>query len=294
MSVTVATMEVGQPVEGVFAVRAKERRLSRQGTPFLALTVADATGAIAGYVFDQADFFDGQFAVGDRVRIAGQVMARSGRPAIRIRHLRPAADEVPAEDLLPRSHREPEELLGFAEVLTTEIADPSYRQVVSGIFTDRSLADGWLSGPCTRSGHHAYRGGLLEHTVGVASLAQTLCQWHPRLDPDLLVSAALVHDVGHIRGWRMGATFELTEEGRMLGHVAIGQEIIDAAARRVHLPDARRLALLHVTGWHHGPPAGQHANSGSPEALALMRINSLETQVKSRLEGSGPVEDSLA
>lgn len=294
MSVTVATMEVGQPVEGVFAVRSKERRLSRQGTAYLAVTLADATGAIAAYVFEQADFFGEQFSVGDRIRVAGQVIARSGRPALRIRHLRPAADEVAAEELLPRSHREPEELMGFAEVLTTEIADAGYRDLVTAVFSDAALAPGWLSAPCTRSGHHAYRGGLLEHTVGVASLAQTLTQWHPRLDPDLLVAAALVHDVGHIRGWRLGATFELTDEGRMLGHVAIGHEIIDAAARRRHLAEARRLALLHVVGWHHGPPAGQPIHSGSPEALALMRINALETQVKSRLEGNGPIEDSLA
>ncbi len=294
MSTTVATMEVGQPVEGVFAVRSKERRLSRQGSAYLAVTLADATGAIAGYVFDQADFFDGQFAAGDRVRVAGQVIARGGRPALRIRHLRPAADEVAAEDLLPRSHREPDELMGFAEVLATEIADPGYRGLVSAVFSDPALADGWLAAPCTRSGHHAYRGGLLEHTVGVASLAQTLCQWHPRLNPDLLVAAALMHDVGHIRGWHLGATFELTEEGRMLGHVAIGHEILDAAARTARVSDEKRLALLHVVGWHHGPPAGRHVGSGSPEALALLRINSLEAQVKSRLEGTGPIEDALA
>lgn len=294
MSVTIATLEVGQPVEGVFAVRSKERRLSRQGTPFLAVTLADATGAVAGYVFDQADFFDGQFASGDRVRVAGQVISRGGRPAIRIRHLRSAADEVAAEDLLPRSHREPDELMGFAEVLTTEIADRNYQQVTQAVLTDRALADGWLSAPCTRSGHHAYRGGLIEHTVGVASLAQTLCQWHPRLNPDLLVAAAIIHDVGHIRAWRLGATFELTDEGRMLGHVTIGHELVDGIARRLRVPEAKRLALLHVMGWHHGPPTGQNPSGGSPEALALMRINGLETQIKSRLEGSGPVEDALA
>lgn len=294
MSTTVATMEVGQPVEGVFAVRSKDRRLSRQGSAYLAVTLADATGAIAGYVFDQADFFDGQFAVGDRVRVAGQVIARSGKPALRIRHLRPAADEVAAEDLLPRSHREPEELMGFAEVLTSEVADPDYRAVVTAVFADPALAEGWLSAPCTRSGHHAYRGGLLEYTVGVASLAQALCQWHPRLNPDLLVAAALVHGVGHIREWRMGATFELTEEGRLLGYGAIGHEIVDGAARRTHMPEAKRLALLHVVGWHQGPPAGRQTQSASPEALALMRITALETQVKSRLEGGGPVDDALA
>jgi 3'-5' exoribonuclease len=100
-----------------------------------------------------------------------------------------------------------------------------------------------------------------------------------------------VHDVGHARAFRMGATFELTEEGRLLGHLAIGHEIIGAAAARAGVPAGRRLALLHAVGWHHGPPAGQPATAASPEALALWRANALETGVKARLEGPGPIEE---
>src|SRR5262249_29988270 len=83
----VAQLEVGQPVEGVYAVRQKERRLTRRGDPYLALTLADASGAIGAFVFDQPDFFAESFEAGDRVRVAGQVIARGGRPAVRVRHL---------------------------------------------------------------------------------------------------------------------------------------------------------------------------------------------------------------
>lgn len=291
MSSNISGLEVGQPVEGVFAVRKKERRLSRQGDPYLALTLADASGAIGAFVFDQPDFFAAQFEAGDRVRVAGQVIQRQGRPVVRVRHIRPAGDEVGAEEFLPRSHREPDELMGFAVHLADEIADPKLKAMVMAVLDDRGLAAGWLTAPCSRSGHHAYQGGLLEHTVGVASLAQTLCQWHPRVDVDLLVAAALVHDVGHIRGWRLAATFELTDAGRMLGHLVIGHEIVAAAALAAGLSAERRLGVLHAIGWHHGPPAGQGAGGASPEALALWRINSLEVGVKARLEGPGPVEE---
>ena len=291
MSSNVSGLEVGQPVEGVFAVRKKERRLSRQGDAYLALTLADASGAIGAFVFDQPDFFAAQFEAGDRVRVAGQVIQRQGRPVVRVRHIRPAGDGVGAEEFLPRSHREPDELMGFALHLADEIADAKLKAMVMAVLDDRALAAGWLTAPCSRSGHHAYQGGLLEHTVGVASLAQTLCQWHPRLDVDLLVAAALVHDVGHIRGWRLAATFELTDEGRMLGHLVIGHEIVDAAARAAALAADRRLGVLHAIGWHHGPPAGQGPGGASPEALALWRINSLEVGVKTRLEGPGPIDE---
>ena len=228
---SVANLEVGHPVEGVYAVRRKERRLSRRGEPYLVLTLSDASGAIAAYVFDQADFFGEQFEVGDRVRVAGQVVERSGRPSVRVRHLRPAADEVDAEELLPRSHRPADELMGYAEVMVSEVGNPRLRALTEAVLGSDELHDAWMIAPCSRSGHHAYQGGLLEHTVGVASLCQSLTQWHPRLDADLLVCAGLLHDVGHTRTWQLGATFELTDEGRMLGHLAIGHEIVDRAAR---------------------------------------------------------------
>lgn len=285
-----ATLRAGQPVEGVYAVRRKERRLTRQGSPFLALTLADATAAVPAMIFDQADFFGEQFEEGDRVRIAGRVGERGGRVQITVSHLRPAGDEAAPEDLLPRSHRDPDELFGFVLHLADEVADKGLRSLLGALTGDADLARAWQTMPCTRSGHHAYMGGLVEHTVGVASLAQTLTTWHPRLDADLLLTAALLHDIGHARAFRLGATFELTEEGRLLGHLAIGHRIVDRAARAVRLDPGRRALLLHTIDWHHGPPAGQPPGAAEPEALALWRINQLEVGVKTRLEGGGPAD----
>src|SRR4029453_13461812 len=99
-------------------------------------------------------------------------------------------------------------------------------------------------------GHHAYLGGLLEHTVSVATLSLELCQLHPRLDSDLLMAACLLHDVGKVREFTSGAEFGLTDEGRLLGHLAIGAEIVGAAAEG--LPEERRVARLHCGFAPHG------------------------------------------
>jgi 3'-5' exoribonuclease len=283
----IATLEAGKPVEGVYAVRRKERRLSRAGKPFLALTLADSTGSVPAMLFDEVDFFASQFEEGDRVRVAGRVAEHSGRLQITLSHVRPAEEETTAEEFLPRSHRDPDELYGFVIHLADEVADRPLRAVLDVLIGDDDLARAWRTVPCSRSGHHAYMGGLVEHTVGVASLCQTLTQWHPRLDSDLLVAAALLHDLGYTRTFRMGATFEITDEGRMLGHLALGMEIVGEAATKAGLASARRLELLHAIAWHHGPPAGQPPGTASPEALALWRANSLETAVKTRLEGPG-------
>jgi 3'-5' exoribonuclease len=282
-----AQLTPGAPFEGVFAVRDVERRLSRAGKPFLSVVLADATGSARGVIFDQPDWFAERLTPGAPVRVAGRAEQRGGRLELLISHVRPADDESADTQLVPRSHRDPEELFGFVLHLADEVGDPGLRRTLDVLTSDEPLAATWRQVPCTRSGHHAYIGGLIEHTVGVAALCQTLCTWHPRIDADLLVTAALVHDLGYTRTWRVAATFESTEEGRLLGHVALGLEIVGDAARRAELDEARRLALLHCVAWHHGPPPPAGPQQASPEALALMRLNAAEVQVKSRLEGPG-------
>jgi 3'-5' exoribonuclease len=134
------------------------------------------------------------------------------------------------------------------------------------------------------SAHHAFVGGLLEHTVAVAQMALELCAVHPRLDRDLLLCAALVHDLGKTREYAYGAEITPTEEGRMLGHVELGLRLIAA-----HSPPAlsapRRLALEHCVLTHHGDGAPSGGGRfASAEALALQRLNALDAGVKGAFE----------
>lgn len=282
-----ADIAPGTAFEGVYAVRAVDRRLARSGRAFLSVELSDASGVARAVVFEQPDWFAERLVVGAPARIAGRASQRGGRTELVISSARPS-EEVPADAaLVPRSHRDPEELFGFVLHLADEVADAGLRRLLDALTSDSDLAARWRTVPCTRGGHHAYVGGLVEHTVGVAALCQTLCTWHPRIDSDLLVTAALVHDLGYTRAWTVGATVEPTEEGRLLGHVALGVSLVEEACRRTRLESARTLAVLHCIAWHHGPPPGQVIGQASPEAVALLRANALEVQVKSRLEGGG-------
>src|ERR671917_1397761 len=277
-SVTVATLRAGDDVDGVFACSRKDRLVARSGSPYLALELRDRTGAIQGRAFRDADLLAGRFERGELVRVRGRVERFRDELQVDVKAIERAEAADPAA-FLPVAYRDLDELDGFLEHLAREVHDPEYRALLDGLLADEALRADWRRAPCTRGGHHAYLGGLLEHTVAVATLALETCQLHPRLNSDLLICAALVHDLGKTREFTYGAEIGVSEEGRLLGHLALGVQIVEAHAG--DLPDDRRLPLLHCVLAHHGAPDRRFA---SAEALALYRLNALDAEVKGFFE----------
>jgi 3'-5' exoribonuclease len=278
---TIATLRAGDEVDGVFACARKDRLQARSGLPYLALELRDRSGAIQARVFRDADLLGGRFERGDLVRVRGRVERFREELQLELRSVERAAEADPAA-FLPVAYRDLDELDGFLEHLAREVHDPEYAALLERLLGDGDLRAAWRRAPCTRGGHHAYLGGLLEHTVAVATLALEACQLHPRLNSDLLVCAAIVHDLGKTREFTYGAAIELSDEGRLLGHVVLGQQLLEE--RMAGLDADRRLALLHCVLCHHGPDAAPNRRFGSPEALALYRLNALDASVKGALE----------
>jgi 3'-5' exoribonuclease len=284
---TIATLRPGDDIDAVFACARKDRLQARSGSPYLALELRDRTGAIQARAFRDADVLAGRFERGDLVRVRGRVERFRDELQVEVRAIERAEAADPAA-FLPVAYRDLDELDGFLEHLAREVHDPGYAALLERLLGDRELRAAWRRAPCTRGGHHAYLGGLLEHTVAVATLALEAAQLHPRLNSDLLLCAALVHDLGKTREFTYGAAIELSDEGRMLGHLALGQRLLEE--RMDGLEGTRRLALLHCVLTHHGPDAAPGRRFGSPEALALYRLNALDASVKGALEHglSGP------
>jgi 3'-5' exoribonuclease len=276
---TIATLRAGDDVDGVFACSRKDRLMARSRSPYLALELRDRTGAIQGRAFRDADVLSGRFDRGELVRVRGRVERFRDELQVEVREIA-RTDAADPSAFLPVAYRDRDELEGFLEHLAREVHDPVYSALLERLLGDEPLRAAWRQAPCTRGGHHAYLGGLLEHTVAVATLALEACQLHPRLNSDLLICAALVHDLGKTREFTYGAAIELSDEGRLLGHLVLGQQILEP--RMGGIDAERRLALLHCVLSHHGPEPNRRF--GSPEALALYRLNALDATVKGALE----------
>jgi 3'-5' exoribonuclease len=281
-AVVVSALRPGQQVDGVFACSRKDRLFTRNGSPYLALELRDRSGVIAARAFQRADELSGRFERGDLVRVAGRVERFRDEPVLEVVDIARVSDAVDPGQFLPSAYRDLDELDGFLEHLAREVVDRRFRGFLEALLGDPSLRAELRRAPCTRSGHHAYLGGLLEHTVAVATLAVEVCQVHPRVNQDLLLTAALVHDLGRTREFTYGAEIGLTDEGRLLGHLVIGERLV--SERSAMLDDERRLALLHCVLCHHGPSAAPGGRFASVEALTLYRLNALDASVKGALE----------
>ncbi len=282
---TISSLRAGTEVDGVFACVGKDRLITRTGAPYLRLELRDRTGTLQARAFGDADALAGKFDRGEIVRAVGRVERFRDELVLELSDIARISDGAETVDLshfLPTAYRDLDELDGFLEHLAGEVRDRQYGALLARLLGDRSLRAAWRRAPCSRAGHHAYLGGLLEHTVAVATLAHELCQLHPRLQPDLLLTAAIAHDLGRTREFTYGAEIGLTDEGRLLGHLVIGERIISEHA--AVLDDPRRLALLHCVLTHHGPTAAPGGRFASAEALALYRLNALDASVKGAFE----------
>jgi 3'-5' exoribonuclease len=270
----IAELEQDRIVEGIYAVAKKERLRTKAGASYLALELVDPSGRIEARVWSDVDLLDSRFAAGDAVRVLGRVDRFRDRLQLEVRSIEPAQAIDPAE-LAPAMRRDADELEGFLEFLAGEISHPGLRSAVGRFIEDEAFRARLRSLPATPEAHHSYAGGLLEHTVAVATICREVAQLHPRLRADLLLAAAVLHDAGRTVELTRGPIFQPTDEGRLLGHVHLGLRLIEERAGP--LEAAVRTELLHAVGSHHDVRAARTA-----EAAVLYHANQLDSVAATR------------
>jgi 3'-5' exoribonuclease len=271
--VTIAELAEDRIVEGTFAVARKQRLRTRSGSPYLALELVDPSGRIDARVWSDVDLLDKRFGEGDAVRVLGRVERFRDRLQLEVRSLEPA--EADPATLVPEARRDIDELDGFFEFLAAEIAHPGLRGVVGVFVADADFRARLRVLPATPDSHHSYAGGLLEHTVAVATLCREAAQLHARLRSDLLLAAALLHDAGRVRELDRGPLFLPTDEGKLLGHIHLGLRMVEEQGTAVE--GAVRAELLHAIAVHHDARAARTA-----EASVLYHANQLDAVAATR------------
>ena len=275
----VAELVEGCRVDAAFVLRAKEMRLARTGDAYLSLEFADRSGQMAGVYF-RPDPGVAAVPLGSVVHVRGTLTSFRNRKRISVESLRALNDWDPADFLSP-GPRDEAELLVELQALVASISEPTLVAVLKAVFSDKEFVSRFKRCPASQSYHHAHLGGLLEHTVSVASLCDTLARTYDAVDRDLLVSAALLHDIGKTEEIGFATSIEYTDEGRLIGHVVLGiRRIHDSVARagtRIR-PDVL-MRLEHAVLSHHGELEwGSPKRPSTLEALLLHHADNLDAK----------------
>lgn len=222
-SVFVKDLQNGQTISSSFIVTSRAMRIRKDGEPFLVLRLADRTGSIGAVAWQKSERLSWDFEVDDVVAVEGVVNAYQENLQLVLTALQRVSDPQWEDYLTTDPQVDADELLRRLEELRGSIADPGYRALMDAVFTPDFLGR-FAGAPAAQRYHHAYRGGLLEHTVNVASIASRLAEVYPQADRDLLVAGALLHDAGKVAELQqgLGGGISYTTAGRLLTHSVLG------------------------------------------------------------------------
>ena len=271
-------------VTGFFVVRKKQIKTRRDtNEPYLSLELGDASGRIGASLWQEPREWYDRLQEGDVVKVQGTVLDFQNRLHLSLKRVRLATEEDPLDDveLLPRSEVPPEELLARIEEVVEGFDDPGLRELLQRIFADEELRPRLLQAPAAKLWHHSYLGGLLEHTLSVAAIADFLAEHYSGVDRDLLMAGALLHDIGKVLELEVGGYLDYSDPGRLLGHITLGVQMISRHAAQVPQLTLNRLnQLLHLVLSHHGEPEkGSPVKPQTVEAFLLHYADEMDSKV---------------
>jgi 3'-5' exoribonuclease len=247
-------LEAGQQVTASFLVHSKEVREKKTGDPYLSLLLSDKTGKIDGKMWDNVAEVMDSFDRDDFVKIKGLIQIHMNRPQITIHKVRKMDDaEVNFGDYFPCSARDREEMWSELCRNIAEVQNLHLRAMLQALADDEDIARRLKVAPAAKSIHHAYLGGLLEHILSLCTLGKLASSHYKLVDPDLMVAAAVLHDIGKIHELSYDRGFHYTPKGQLLGHMAIALRMIGDKLRNLpDFPEGLRTLLEHIVLSHHG------------------------------------------
>jgi 3'-5' exoribonuclease len=284
----VADLQAEQSVTSFFLITSKEVRTGQKsGKPYLQLELRDRTGAIDARVFQNVENAAELVSLDEVVKVKGRVDVWQGKKQLVIEQIRPAAaEEFELGDFLPHTKRNVEELFAELQGFVAEAANPWIRKLLESVLSDPAITGRLKRAPAGKKMHHAYIGGLLEHLVSLCGLCRRVVPHYPEIDGDLLLSGAILHDIGKLDELFYERSFGYTTEGQLLGHITIGLRYVEKKMEGIEeFPPDLKLLIQHMILSHHG-----HEEFGSPklpsfpEALMLHYLDDLDSKLATMRE----------
>ncbi len=282
----IQNLRENQTIDSLFLAQEKRVMETRNGKPYLRIRLQDKTGEIEGRVWEQANEYARHFKANDYVRVKGIITQFQGELQVNISSIHKVLPEkVDPEDFLPVGKKNVEKMLQSIREIIGSLQDPDYRALLNTFFDDETFVKQFARSPAAKSMHHAWIGGLLEHSLSLAKIAEWVTKHYVEeglpLNRDLLITGAILHDIGKIRELASMPSFEYTTEGKLIGHLVIGAEMIGNRAATIQgFPEKKLLQIKHLILSHHGDYA-----FGSPklpmtlEAIALHFIDNLDAKL---------------
>jgi 3'-5' exoribonuclease len=293
VSVSDLAQHENQAITAYFLVQSKETRTTREGRPYLALRLSDRTGIVEARMWDGIAEVEHEFDRDDVVKVEAAVESYRGKMQLKIRRLRRAhANEFSLGDYLPETTQDVEAL--YAELLEVArgVSNEPLRRLLLAVLEDEELVPLLKQAPASKTIHHAYRGGLLEHIVSLCRLCRLASQNYPAVDLDLLLAGAILHDIGKVHELSYQRSFDYTTVGNLVGHISIGLERLGRKMDALEdFPAELRVLIQHLVLSHHG-----RLEFGSPvtprfvEAVLLHYLDDIDSKMEAMRSGLAAAE----
>lgn len=266
-----------------FLVHTKDVRQKKSGEPYLSLLLGDRTGEVDAKMWDNVAEVMDTFDRDDFVKVKGLLQIFQNRPQLTIHKMARLEDsDVNLGDYFPSSERNPDEMFAELRGIINEIRNPHLHALLNAFMDDEKIARMYRSAPAAKTVHHAFLGGLLEHVLSVCQLCRATASHYKGVDVDLLMTGAILHDVGKTTELSYERTFGYSTSGQLLGHIVIGMQMLnDKIAQVPDFPPKLRILLEHMILSHHGElEYGSPKVPVFPEALLLHHLDNLDSKME--------------
>ncbi|MBU4208499.1 MAG: HD domain-containing protein [Proteobacteria bacterium] len=276
------SIKTGDAVDDIFVLAEKNLAQKKDGNNFLNISLSDKTGDIKGVVWDNVDQISEKISAGDFARVRGNVTEYRGSLQLVIKNIEAcSADSIDPADFLPESRLNRNDMFERLLKLTATIETLYLKNLLEAFWNDDEFVSKFKRAPAAKKMHHAYIGGLIEHTLSMTLLADKIATHYKGIDRDLLIASAILHDIGKIREFDYKVKIDYSDEGRLLNHIVIGVQMIEEKLRNIkNFPDEQALLIKHMIVSHHGT-----REFGSPEppktieAVLLNYIDEIDSKV---------------